>query len=114
MFSVIFDYLRFPCHIICVRGKQSKPPYYVFCFFAELRGTGARQSGRVHDVDGRGEADIPALFAGAAHFGHVAHQLRGARRLHEPTSATGAQGADESQPHRHPASLCRGTTPWRE
>lgn len=82
--------------------------------FAELRGTGARQSGGVHDVDGRGEADIPALFAGAAHSGHVAHQLRGARRLHEPTSATGTQGADESQSHRHPASLCRGTAPWRE
>ena len=85
-----------------------------FSLFSELRGAGARQSGGLHDVDGRRSSDVPALPAGAAHPGHFAHQLRGARRVDEPPSATGAEGADEPQPRRHPAGVRRGTAPGRE
>lgn len=78
---------------------------------AELCGARTRQSGGLHDVDGRGEDDVPAVPAGAAHTRDTPHQLRGARRFHESPGADGAKGAAWLEPCLGAARLRRRTAP---
>ena len=55
-------------------------------FLTVLCRTGTRQSGHLHNIDGRRAADVPALPSGAANPRHVTRCLRRTWRLYESTS----------------------------
>jgi len=82
--------------------------------FAGIQGKGTGQTGGVHDDDGGGAVDLPALRQGQTDPEDAAGQVRRAGRFHEQGHSTGNQTEDEKQPRRRAASFSRRTPPWGE